>query len=226
MRRHWARIVGVVVLGVAVPTLLLWFALVTGKIWPFNDNYFDPHTEISKSYHRHPDAFHDVAYHVLATSKQQPDALLGKLNARGNTPSWQLNRADKRLGSPVKKRSPREDFQLFPDVPGVPGGRTIRVSWQHSHPDCVFFFYAPNVREDWEKIDVLKRKWTILPPRSVVLAYHPANKPPQRFIDDNPLPLSSRPEFLQRRKQDPLFLGFRRDWKSESINQHWTVYTW
>lgn len=224
MKRRWVKILAGVLVFVGLPPLLLWWAMIEGKVWPFNDNYYDPYTEIPKSYQRHPDAFQDAAYNMLQVSRMHPDALKGVVGGRGGTSEWHLNRVDPKTGKQATVAASDETTRFFPDVPGVPGGRNLLLYWQHTDPDCVFFFYVPQHREDREKIDALKEKGKFLPASSVVLAYHPAHKPPSNFVDDTPEWKQKLQYYSREREKDPLFMGDRPDWKSKSINPHWTVF--
>lgn len=222
-RRLWRDLISAVVVFVVLPPVLLWWALTAGLIWPFNDNYYDPHTEISKSYHRHPDAFHDAAYHLLAQAQQHPNALRAQSGASYGQATWYLDTVDAKTGEQTTKKTVFGRTPRFVDISGVPGGRSLHAAWFHTHPKCVFFYYEPNTRDDRERIDVLKKRGTIVPPTSVALVYHPSGKPPRRFVNEGQLDVADHNRLLKARKENPLFLGLSRNWRGQSINSRWSV---
>lgn len=97
------------------------------------------------------------------------------------------------------------------------------VTWQRGTPQCVYFFYRANRREDRERIDQLRRPGHILPATYVVLVYHPAHKLPTRFVSKvraDGLPrIDTRAQNGDSLPMEKAIKHYRR-----SINANWSVY--
>lgn len=209
---------------VVVLAVFIWVVFAYGRVWPFNDHYHGPYVEVPKAFHRHPDAFQHAAYNMLTLAQTQPDAVHGYIDSKGGESSWALNSVDPTTGKQKVRRSGDERVRSFVDIPGVPGGQSVFVQWQHAHPGCVFFFYTANARQDWERIDQLRLPGQILVATSVVLAYHPTGGAPTRFIDGTATTYDQQLTYDKRKEKDPLWMGPEFHWHSKQINQNWTVY--
>lgn len=197
--------------------------LASGKYWPFNDAYHDPYSVVPESYQQHPDAFLHTAYSVLELAQDQPDALVGYWGNVSGDMWWLPDAEDSTTDERVKQLSSRDAGQAVVDLPGFPGGQDMVVTWQRDTPHCVYFFYRANRREDWERIDHLRRPMHILPATYVALVYHPTNKPPKKIspvVRADGLPHSE----TGVQNGDPPHVGKAIKHYRHPINANWSVY--